>query len=153
MSMTLDNPTQLIDAKTFGSFLTRKLKLSLRFPDESPYTDQSFKADADINTIMARYQSTGEMPMINQSHPQFLDVTEADFQSHMNIVAEANSLFGQLPSALRARFGNDPGAFLGFVSEADNRNEMARLGLFTPEVTREILNPTPAPTPASSATE
>lgn len=153
MSIQLNNRTQLLTPKTIASFLTEKLKLSMVFPEDSPYTDQSFKAESDINTIMARYQSTGEMPLINQSYPQFLDVTEQDFQSHMNIIAEANQLFAQLPSKLRDRFGNDPSAFLGFVSDADNRSEMARLGLFTPDVTRAILNPQYSPQPAPEATE
>lgn len=125
----------------------RTIQIALVFPPDSEYTDQSFAAEADINTIMARYQSTGEIPVINQTHPQYLDVTEQDFQRHMNIVREAQALFDDLPSAIRDRFGNDPGAFLGFVSDEANRTEMARMGLFNDEATSTILSPPPPPTP------
>jgi len=150
MSIQLGNRTPLLPPSTIRSFLSEKLKLDLLFPENSPHTDQSFKAESDINTIMARYQSTGEMPLINQSYPQYLDVTQQDFQEHMNVIAGANQMFSQLPSKIRDRFGNDPAAFLGFVSDADNRSEMARMGLFTPEATRAILNP-PAPSQDASA--
>lgn len=149
MSIQLGNRTPLKPVSTITAFLTEKLKLPLFFPENSPYTDQSFKAESDINTIMARYQSTGEMPVINQAYPQFLDVTELDFQTHMNVVAEANQLFAELPSKLRDRFGNDPAAFLGFVSDDENRVEMAKLGLLSDDATRAILAP-PAPLPAAT---
>lgn len=150
MSMQPDNRTPLIEPGFFRTFLSQKLKVSMVFPEDSPFTDQSFAADADINTIMARYQSTGEIPLVNQAYPQFLDVTEQDFQEHMNIVAEANQLFSELPSRLRDRFGNDPAAFLGFVSDEDNRVEMARLGLLSDDAARALLNPTPPTQPTQT---
>lgn len=157
MSMQLENRTQLRPAGTILTFLSEKLKVAITFPENSPYTDQSFKDDADINTIMARYQSTGEMPLINEAYPQYLDVTEQDFQEHMNVIAGANQLFAELPSKIRDRFGNDPAAFLGFVSDEDNRHEMARMGLLSDDIARSLLNPpppiSPSPTLAPEPTE
>lgn len=153
MSYQFDGPVNKRDAR-----YDRVIHLTIDCPLVSEYTDQSFKEEADINTIMARYQSTGEMPVINQTHPQYLDVTEQDFQLHMNFILEAQALFDDLPSALRDRFGNDPGAFLGFCSDEANYDEMARLGLLSEEATTRYQSslkpaPTASPAPANVAPE
>lgn len=125
----------------------RTIQIHMEFPKDSEFTDQSFKEEADINTIMAKYQSTGEMPVLNQTHPQYLDVTEQDFHTHMNFILEAQALFDDLPSKIRDRFGNDPAAFLGFVNDEANYPEMARLGLLSEEATIRYNSPqTPPPT-------
>lgn len=147
MSYNPDIRTKPYKLGYFRSAYTEHLYVGLQCPDVSLYTDQSFKDESDINTIMARYQSTGEMPVLNEMQGQWLDVTEMDFQAHMDFIIDAQNLFDQLPSALRDRFGNDPGAFLGFCSEESNREEMARLGLLNDEATRRILNP-PKPEPS-----
>lgn len=105
----------------------------LTFPENSRHTKQSFAQECDINTIMARYQSTGEMPVLNQQAPQYLDVTGADFQASMEFLRGASDLFNQLPSDLRDRFQNDPAQFLDFTSNPKNRDEMKALGLLKPE--------------------
>lgn len=108
-----------------------KSRLQVTFPT-SGRTVQSFKSECDINTIMARYQSTGELPNINQLPPQYLDVTNVDFQEHQNFIAGAFSMFNELPSAIRARFDNKPGEFLEFCSHEKNRPELAEMGLLRP---------------------
>lgn len=110
--------------------LTHKIKnYSLSFPENSKVTKQSFAAECDINTIMARYQSTGQMPVLNDRAPQYLDMPGYDFQEAMNLVLDAQALFADLPSALRSRFGNDPAQFLDFTSNPQNRAELQSLGL------------------------
>lgn len=145
MSYDPNHRTELIPVTRFYSAYSEKLSPALEFPEDSEYTDQSFADEADINTIMARYQSTGELPVLNSTEGQWLDVTEMDFQTHMDFLIEAQSLFDSLPSAIRDRFGNDPGAFLGFASDEDNRVELAKMGLLTPEATEAILYPPPPP--------
>lgn len=114
----------------FQSILNKHHSYSLIFPDNSRWTKQSFKDECDINTIMARYQSTGEMPDVSAIAPQYLDVTTGfDFQAMNDQVVEAKNLFAQLPSVLRSRFANDPGAFLDYCADPDNEPEMRKLGL------------------------
>lgn len=103
--------------------------VSLKFPPNSRWTKQCFKEESDINTIMARYQSTGEIPVINQVAPQYLDASGFDFQAMQDKVVEARDLFGQLPSLLRNRFSNDPALFLEYVADPANHPEMRKLGL------------------------
>lgn len=147
MSMNSPYPRPFFDWEPiqFRCAYTAHLEVTLHFPENSEYTDQSYREESDINTIMARYQSTGELPQLNNMEGQFLDVSEMDFQEHMNFIIQAEDMFMQLPSAVRDRFGNDPGAFLGFCSDETNRTELAKMGLLTPEATEAILYPKPVP--------
>jgi len=113
----------------FQSIYSKFHSYSLSFPANSRWTKQSFKDESDINTIMARYLSTGEMPVINERAPQYLDASGMDFQDMQNKVVEAQSLFMDLPSKLRTRFHHDPAEFLEFCSDPSNRDEMSTLGL------------------------
>nr|QJB18962.1 MAG: internal scaffolding protein [Microvirus sp.] len=154
MSYSKKNQTELIPTR-FQSAYSPKIKTSITFPQNSKYTKQSFKDECDINTIMAQYQRTGEMPNINQQSPQYLDATGYDFREQMEFVRGAKELFEQLPSNLRNRFQNDPARFLDFTSDPINRVEAARLGLLNPEATASILKPpaTPVASPSIGSPE
>lgn len=128
-----------------------KSRLAITFPPTGR-TVQSFKEECDINTIMNRYNSTGELPNLNSVDPQYLDCTAMDFQAHQNIIAGAQTLFNELPSALRSRFENDPGQFLDFVSNENNRQELAEMGLLRPNAPQSIPAPQLTPqTPQNSS--
>lgn len=116
-----DTPFQAVRQPTVST--------SLSFPPNSRWTKQSFKDECDINTLMARYQSTGEMPVLNVVAPQYLDASGMDFQDMQNRVLEAQALFMELPSKLRTRFANDPAQFLDYVADSSNHAEMRQLGL------------------------
>lgn len=124
----------LINETPFQAVRQPTVDVSLKFPPDSRHTKQSFKAECDINTIMARYQSTGEMPNLDVCAPQYLDATGLDFQDMQNRVLHAQALFMELPSKLRSRFANDPGEFLAYVADPQNRAEMRELGLLNSEV-------------------
>lgn len=95
-------------------------------------TRQSFKDECDINVIMSMYQQTGVIDFVTQHQAQYLDVTGHDFTQAANTVAAAQSMFHELPSGLRARFDNNPAAFLDFVHNDANRKEAEALGLLKP---------------------
>lgn len=155
--MSYNSTSTPFSYSTGSPFITAyspKLSVSIEFPLNSPYTDQSFRDEADINTIMARYQSTGEMPVITKANGQFLDVVGMDFAAHMDQINEARELFGQLPSNLRARFDNDPGAFLDYCSDPVNRPEMLSLGLLDASPSKPTASPAKdAPAASDNDTE
>lgn len=105
-----------------------KLAVTLNFPDPS-LTKQSFKDECDINKIMARFQRTGVLDHVRKHQPEYGFASNADFTSSMQLVAQAQSMFEELPSSVRKRFDNSPGAFLDFVQDESNTAEMAELGL------------------------
>nr|QJB19140.1 MAG: internal scaffolding protein [Microvirus sp.] len=133
---------------TFQSLHSKPTTYEISFPPDSKVTKQSFGPECDINTIMARYQSTGEMPVLNQVAPQYLDLDQTDFQAAMEVVAGAQSLFADLPSAIRTRFHNDPGEFLAFTSNPANRPEMQALGMLS--AAASIPSPSDQQTAAST---
>lgn len=103
---------------------------------------QSFKDECDINVIMGRYIRTGVLPeTVQRLEAQFADVSEVDFQSAMELVAGAQSMFNELPSNIRNRFQNDPAQFLAFTSDEKNRPELAEMGLLAPNASTVIPMP------------
>lgn len=92
-------------------------------------TKQSFKKECDINVIMAKYQKTGAITHFNKHQQNYGMADGQTFQDAMNLVCEAQEMFNDLPSSIRSRFGNDPAAFLEFVQNDENADEMARMGL------------------------
>lgn len=103
--------------------------------DEPSLTQQHFKDEADINNIMARYQKTGVLvdPLTQTTRkPMFDDFSElGDFRDHQQAVIDAQEMFMELPSRLRARFGNDPAELLQWLSRPENKEEAIELGLFS----------------------
>lgn len=148
MSMIDSRPSLPKPKAYFRSAYSEKLKIKIKFSPKSPYTRQEFKAESDINTIMRRYQSTGELPALNTRYPEYLDCTGIDFAAQMQFIAGAKSMFNSLPSAIRARFDNDPVAFVQFCGDDSNRVELAQMGLLSPEATKAALSPA-APNPPS----
>jgi len=113
----------------FQSISNKHHSYSLSFPPNSRWTKQSFKDECDINTIMSRYQSTGELPDLARSAPQYLDATGFDYQEMQNQIVEAQNLFDALPSKVRNRFANNPAEFIDFCSDPANRSELLSMGL------------------------
>lgn len=93
---------------------------------------QSAEEESNINTIVRRFGLTGELPN-DVKMPQSGDFTNLpDFHTAINIVRKAQQEFLRVPAELRARFGNDPQAFMAFVEDESNRPEALRLGLLKP---------------------
>lgn len=100
----------------------------LHCTDESK-TQQQFKDETDINTIVERFNASGEMPPTG-SFPEQEEFIEAfDYQTAMNVLVKARETFMELPAKARARFDNDPQKFMMFMNEADNQDEAIKLGL------------------------
>lgn len=104
----------------------------LSCPDPS-LTQQQFKEEADINTIVERFLKSGVMPSpVNM--PQYVDYEGVfDFQSAMNVVRAADENFMRLDAKVRARFNNSPQEFLQFFADPANTDEAIRLGLAIPQ--------------------
>jgi len=110
---------------------------------ESPHVQQHFKRECDINNIMKKYQKTGLLDHVSQFQGDYTDLTDVPtYQDALNKVITANQAFSTLPSSVRKRFQNDPAAFLTFVSDENNREEMEQMGLIPPP---SLPDPDPLP--------
>jgi len=95
---------------------------------------QSAREEVDINTIVKRFGLTGSLPE-DLKMPQSGDFTGVpDFHAAMNMVRSAQEEFLKVPADVRARFGNDPGAFMAFLDDSGNYAEAKRMGLLAPDV-------------------
>lgn len=92
-------------------------------------TQQQFKDEVDINTIVERFGVTGQMPPM-QEFPTEQDFGDAfDFQTSMNVIVAARESFMQMPAKQRARFNNDPQQFMEFIHDGNNADEAMKMGL------------------------
>lgn len=108
-----------------------KRKIAISFAQVGR-TKQSHADESNINFIMAKYLKTGILNHANAHKGVYDYASENDFQTSINIVLEAQSMFDALPSAIRNRFDNEPARFLKFVQNEKNEDEIIKMGLATP---------------------
>lgn len=114
-----------------------KLASDISFEGDKGVTKQSDAKDCDINAIFKRYERCGQLPdMILQDgrYGDFSDVPT--YQEACEIVNHAQEQFASLDVTIRNRFANDPAAFLDFVQNPANVDELERMGLLKPEVVK-----------------
>lgn len=118
--------------------------------DQPSMTQQQFKDECDINTIVRQFGLTGKLPAAIYA-PTYGDFTGVeDFQSSLHAIQRATDAFMQLPALARERFGNDPQAFVAFCSDPRNADEMKALNLSRTAPPPEPVVPSPTtPTPTS----
>lgn len=122
-------------------------------------TQQHFKEEADINTIVQRFHLTGELPT-DVRMPMNGDFSGVfDFQSAMNAIRAAEESFAAMPAQVRSRFQNNPAAFVAFCSDPENTAEAIKMGLATarpvpdaPKPPEEPKPGTPPPAPPKTGT-
>jgi len=117
--------------------------------DDPSLTQQQFKEESDINTIVDRFMKSGVLPTpVNM--PQYMDYEGVfDFQSAMNVVRQADENFMRMDAKIRARFNNSPQEFLQFFAEPENFDEAIRLGLAIPQAVAETKVSAAEPTSKS----
>lgn len=93
-------------------------------------TEQHHKKDCDIHHIMKRFEETGivnHVAKVQGRYENFLDAP--NYQEAQNLIAEANSMFETVPARIRAKFANDPGQYVSFMTDPANIAEIQELGL------------------------
>lgn len=116
-------------------------------------TKQAHRDECDINNILKQYRLTGIVRHISAKAAQgaYQDLPDPmEFQDALHMVMRAEESFETLPSSVRARFGNDPTAFLEFTSNPANAAELVELGLATRSPDQEPPPPGPGAAPAPS---
>lgn len=109
--------------------MQKTIKTPIHFDHDDNQARQSFKDECDINKIMAKFQKTGILDHYAKHAPQYMDIPAVDYHEALNVIATAESMFEELPSQARKKFGNDPEKFLEFVQNPDNAEELRELGL------------------------
>lgn len=89
--------------------------------DSRSETQQHAKNDCDINQIVKRYRpdEIAAMRRPGQYDPDGVLLNMGDFQTQMERLANASSLFEELPSQVRKDFKNDPARLLEAIERKD----------------------------------
>ena len=123
-------------------------------------TKQSIKDETDVNRIIQKHTRMGTLSHLEQWGGQYGDLGDFDFQDAQNQLAKANSMFEQLPSAVRNKFSNDPERFFEYVNREENRDvlaeklpELAKHRTKPMPTNKDVVDPEPATETASEATE
>lgn len=104
-------------------------KHAIHFHADEGCAKQSFKDECDINLILKKFQKSGAISHYASNSMSYGDATQIQLQDALNVVANAETMFEELPSSIRKKFNNDPGQFLAFVQDEKNLEEMRELGL------------------------
>lgn len=120
-------------------------------------TKTEFKDECNVNNIIKQYARNGVQFQIPRPEDYGYH-TGLDFRESVEIVMEAQTMFDHLPSEVRTRFQNNPSAFLDFVQNPDNLEELETMGLMTPKPEGADTGPQgpsedpPEPSPAGDST-
>lgn len=109
--------------------------------DDPGKTEQSHKAEVDINAIIKKHGIDMIAKTSKVIQLKYDDNPDNDFQETMNMLIKANQSFESLPSQIRRRFANDPAQFMDFVHNKDNQEEMYNMGLADRPEPEEESNP------------
>lgn len=114
---------------------------------------QQFKEEADINNIIASYNTTGLLtnPLVASARqPMFGDFSNLpqDYMQVQNQLLQAQADFMDLPAKIRQRFNNSPAELISFLQNPNNFDEAVELGLMEKTSKSE---PTPEPKPEPPA--
>lgn len=113
-------------------FLTRYERRPVRFSSSMP--SQTLQSDLQATLIPNIFQAHGVS--FETRTPMFGDFSTApmSLQDAYNRILEAQAGFADLPSNVRARFGNDPMQMIAFLNDPANRVEAEKLGLVNTHV-------------------
>lgn len=110
-------------------------------------TKQAHREECDINNIMQKYTKTNIIEHARKHQGEYGFCTSTDFKESLDLINKAQNMFDELPSKARNKFENDPGAFLDYVQDPANQDDLYDLGLaiLPPQAPDEIIETLPAP--------
>lgn len=101
--------------------------------EDGSLAQQHMADETDINKLVERFVVTGEIPQLNMPPLQGDFTNIPTYQEALNLMRQAESSFMQLPAKIRSQFENDPGKFVDFASDDNNREKLREWGLLSPE--------------------
>lgn len=145
MSITKNAPPCTTPNKTRSHYNRTWQRVIQPIGSEPSLTRQEFKNESDINQIMKKYQRTGALTHFAKYAPTYGDFSPCDLQTAQNLILNAEQLFAELPSSIRALTKN-PEGFFAFVNDPANAATLVTLGLT--KAPEPIVTPPPS-TPAA----
>lgn len=121
---------------------------------EQGLTKQSFLPETSIDALLDKHARAGTLSHIQKYQGEYGSFIGFDFETAQAQIARANTMFEQLPAEVRREFHNDPAAFIDFVNDPANKDDLAtklpalaKQGTQMPNVRPTGENPPLDPTP------
>lgn len=104
-------------------------------------TQQNFRDDVNVNTIMRKARRTGVLPVKQPVENYFQDlIGYEDYHTSLNKIMAIDKLFAQLPAKCRNKFKNDPAEILTFLQDPKNKAEAQEIGLIRANTHQENID-------------
>ena len=127
-----------------AAVIARRKKFGVECKDKN-LAKQEHKDSTDLNRLLdakKRGAALSHLENFQGMYGDFSDMTERNFEDMQNQIANAITIFNDLPAELRQNeFGNKPGRFFEFVNNPENADkldeifpQLARPGLQFPDV-------------------
>lgn len=98
------------------------------FFDEMSPVQQHFRDQSDINYIVDYWTRTGNFNSVNPSPARYVDCTVVqDYQSALDTLCKADEILDSMTPQQRAKFHNDPVAFIEYFSDPSKADELRSL--------------------------
>ena len=99
--------------------------------DES-MTHQSDLPQSDIHNIIKQFERTGVLNHDAKYHGTYGDFGSLpDFKEAQDLLANAKTMFNELPATIREDHQNDPALFLDWIQNPENRDAIEEKGFST----------------------
>lgn len=118
--------------------------------DSVSLTKTSFAEELDVNNVIKKYNKTGILQKAHDFEGVYGEFHSYDLREAIEMVNKAQDLFLEIPSDVRRKFNNDPGAFIDFATNPDNLEQMREWNLApTIEAARQAVPEGTAPAEAA----
>ncbi len=101
------------------------------------FTEQHHKKECDVNLIIKKYDKTGLINHVAKFEGKFGDLTGMEFKEMQDKIANAKTMFEELPAEIKKEFDNTPEKLLSFMEHDENRDRAIELGLINADWTEE----------------
>lgn len=98
------------------------------YTGEETRVEQSAAIETDLNTLLQPAIDRGLLRHSIKFEGEYDDIPVKTFEEAQIVIAEAKSMYEELPSKIRNRF-DGPKGFLEFVNNPNNGPEMQKLGI------------------------
>lgn len=118
--------------------------------DKPSMTKQSLVENANINKIIKRFGYGHVVTNMQKLEGIYGDITSQSLKDASDMMIKASEAFQEVPSDIRKKFGNDPGAFIDYATNNDNIDQLIQWGLAKPPdpipepIKVEVTNPPPS---------
>jgi hypothetical protein len=102
----LDNPEDNTFRTAYGPKVKHDFHVEIteENQEQESRTNQQFKNSCDINTILARYRTTGLIEHVSKFQPQYGDISDVEYKQALDTISQAKAEFEALPASKRKEF-------------------------------------------------